>query len=163
VNVKHQAKASSAGSTEGSGNSRGLLRRVFVTRAASLRAEGSGAPSSRLVFAPLLAALALLALALSASAALAAQTHVFTGSFGTEGSGAGQINERLKNVRLRLAGAERIRLRLLARLRLTGIAVDQQSHDLYVADRNNNRVDKFDPFGTFIRAFIGGLPTGAPA
>jgi hypothetical protein len=110
----------------------------------------------------LLAALLAIA-ALAAAPASAAETHVFTGSFGSEGSGAGQLNERLKNVRLRLAGAERIRLRLLAHLRLTGLAVDQATGDVYVADTGNDRVDKFDSAGTFIRAFIGGLPTGAPA
>jgi len=86
----------------------------------------------------LLAALLAIA-ALAAAPASAAETHVFTGSFGSEGSGAGQLNEP------------------------TGLAVDQSTGDVYVADTGNNRVDKFDPFGTFIRAFIGGLPTGAPA
>jgi hypothetical protein len=36
-------------------------------------------------------------------------------------------------------------------------------HDVYVADAGNNRLDKFDPAGTFIRALIGGLRTGVPA
>gem|GEM_PF-5049165 len=52
-------------------------------------------------------------------------------------------------------------MRLLAHLRLTGLAVNEATGNVYVADTGNNRVDKFDPFGTFIRAFIGGLPTGA--
>jgi DNA-binding beta-propeller fold protein YncE len=76
---------------------------------------------------------ALLALtAASASAAPPAQ-------FGTEGSGAGQINEP------------------------RGIAVDQQSGDLYIADRNNNRIDKFGFLANFLRALVPGFSTGAPA
>ena len=140
--MKHRVKAAPAGSIEGTGASRGFLRRALATRGRLSDADGSGAPSSRrtrFALAPLLAVLALLALALSASAALAAQTHVFTGSFGSEGSGAGQLNEPI------------------------GLAVDQVAGDVYVADTGNNRVDKFDPFGTFLRAFIGGLPTGAAA
>jgi hypothetical protein len=86
----------------------------------------------------LLAALLAIA-ALAVAPASAAETHVFTGSFGSEGSGAGQLNEP------------------------TGLAVDQATGDVYVADTGNDRVDKFDSAGTFIRAFIGGLPTGAPA
>jgi len=100
-----------------------MFGRSAATRASSRRAKGSGASSSRrarLVAAPLLAVLALLALALSASTALAAQTHVFAGSFGSEGSGAGQLEL-----------AEH-----------SGIAVDQTSHDVYVADTTNNRVEQ---------------------
>jgi hypothetical protein len=113
-------------------------------------------------------------LALVASSASAATTHQLQAQiteadsaappaeFGSEGPGAGQIsNERLANVRLWLAGAERIRLRLLAHLRLTGIAVDQESHDLYVADRNNSRIDKFGFLVNFLRAFLPGFRTGA--
>ena len=37
----HHAKAPSAGSTEGSGNSRGLFRRAFATRGASSSATGT--------------------------------------------------------------------------------------------------------------------------
>jgi hypothetical protein len=75
---------------------------------------------SRFVLAPLLVVLALLVLALSASAALAAETHVFSGSFGSEGSGAGQLEL-----------AEH-----------SGVAVDESTHDVYVADTGNNRVEQ---------------------
>jgi hypothetical protein len=96
----------------------------FATLSNLLRGGGSGAPSSRrvrLAVTSLLAAFAaLLALAITASAALAAETHVFTGSFGSEGSGAGQL-ERAEH---------------------SGIAVDQTSHDIYVADTSNNRVEQ---------------------
>jgi hypothetical protein len=88
----------------------------------------------------LLAALLAIA-ALAAAPAFAAETHVFTGSFGSAGSGDGQLEL-----------AEH-----------SGVAVNEASHDVYVADTGNNRVDKFDPAGNFIRAFIGGLRTGVPA
>jgi DNA-binding beta-propeller fold protein YncE len=64
-----------------------------------------------------------LALALSASAALAAETHVFAASFGSEGSGAGQLKEP------------------------SGLAVDEATHDVYVADSGNNHARRFDLIG----------------
>jgi hypothetical protein len=70
--VRRHAKAPSAGSTEGSGNSRGLLRRAFAARGASIDVRGSGAPSQRRLPLAVLCALALfasLAFASSASAA----------------------------------------------------------------------------------------------
>jgi hypothetical protein len=88
----------------------------------------------------LLAALLAIA-ALAAAPASAAETHVFTGSFGSEGSGAGQLEL-----------AEH-----------SGIAINEASGDVYVADTGNARVDKFDSAGTFIRALIDGLRTGASA
>jgi hypothetical protein len=66
--VMHYAKASSAGTTEGSGNSRGLFRRAFATRGASCDAKGSGARSNG----RLRATLAVLALAIAAFAVTAA-------------------------------------------------------------------------------------------
>ncbi len=49
--------------------------------------------------------------------------------FGEEGSGAGQLKEP------------------------SGVAVEQESGDVYVADRNNNRIDKFGPEGAFLLAW----------
>ena len=43
--MRHEAKGSSAGSTEAGSNSRGVLRRALVTRGASSDSNGSGAPS----------------------------------------------------------------------------------------------------------------------
>jgi len=116
----------------------------FAVLSDSLRAKGSGVPSSRqarLAFAPLLAVLAtatLLVLALFASAASAAQTHLFRESFGSAGSAAGQFELAVNS----------------------GIAVDEASHDLYLADTGNHRVDQFSAAGAFIRAF--GADVGGP-
>jgi hypothetical protein len=91
---------------------------------------------------PLALLAALLAIAaLAAAPASAAETHVFTGSFGSAGSGAGQLEL-----------AEH-----------SGVAVDEATHDVYVADRNNNRIDKFGFLANFLRAFVPGFSTGAPA
>jgi sugar lactone lactonase YvrE len=43
-----------------------------------------------------------------------------------------------------------------------GIAVDQESGDVYVVDRNNLRVDKFTPEGGFLFAWGWGVKDGAP-
>ena len=69
---------------------------------------------------------ALVLLALSASSALAAKTHVLSATFGTG----------------ELALAEH-----------SGIAVNQTSHDVYVADTGHGRVAEFEPNGTFVRGF----------
>lgn len=44
-----------------------------------------------------------------------------------------------------------------------GMAVDQSSGDLFVADGGNQRVDVFDSSGAFVRAFGLGVDTGADA
>lgn len=60
-------------------------------------------------------------------------------TFGTEGSGAGQLN-----------GSR-------------GIAVDRSSGRLYVADKFNRRIDVFDSGGTFLFAFGWGVADGSSA
>jgi hypothetical protein len=77
--LKHQAKAPSAGSTQGSGNGRALLRRAFATRAASGGSNGSGARAGRRVR----GLVATLALAICASAIVAAPASAATPAFGT--------------------------------------------------------------------------------
>jgi DNA-binding beta-propeller fold protein YncE len=57
--------------------------------------------------------------------------------FGSEGEGAGQFASP------------------------SGIAIDQGSGDVYVADTSNNRVDKFGPHGEFLLAWGWGVATGA--
>ena len=57
--------------------------------------------------------------------------------FGSEGQGAGQF------------------------VAPSGIAVDQESGDLYIADRANQRVDKFGPQGEFLLAWGWGVANGA--
>ncbi len=77
--MTHHAKASSAGSTEGSGSSRGLFRRAFATRGASSDAKGSGARSNG----RLRAMLAVLALVIAAFAVTAAPASADTVKMGT--------------------------------------------------------------------------------
>jgi DNA-binding beta-propeller fold protein YncE len=68
----------------------------------------------------------------------AAGKHVLQGSFGAEGSASGQFNGPM------------------------GLAVSEASKDVYVVDRGNNRVERFDAAGSFIGEFDGSLaPTGA--
>ncbi len=111
--------------------------RAFATRAAALRAKGSSARSAGPRGLPARAggsalALALLVLLLTAAPAMAGQAHVFKSSFGSSGSGSGQFNENNENA---------------------GIAVDQSTGDVYVADEQNHRVEKFDASGKFILMF----------
>ncbi len=98
-------------------------------------------PGARRSMSMTLACLSLLAgcvLFCSASAqALTVQT--FAGSFGSQGSGAGQFKEPVS------------------------IAVNDTTHDVYVVDSANNRVEEFNSTGsTLLREFNGSAaPTGA--
>jgi hypothetical protein len=71
--------------------------------------------------------------------AQATEVHVFAGSFGSEGSGPGQFN-----------GPD-------------GLAVNDATHDVYVVDRHNDRVQELNSTGsTVIGEFNGSsAPTGA--
>jgi hypothetical protein len=82
----------------------------------------------------LAAILAIAVLAIAARPALA-----LPAGFGTNGPGAGQIEGEAQ-----------------------GIAVDQSSGDVYVADRGNARIDKFGPEGEFLLAFGWGVVDGSP-
>ena len=70
--------------------------------------------------------------------AQAKTVHVLAGEFGSEGSGAGQFSEPY------------------------GVAVNDTTHDVYVVDRRNDRVEEFETEPVkFIREFDGsGSPTG---
>jgi DNA-binding beta-propeller fold protein YncE len=57
--------------------------------------------------------------------------------FGTEGTGAGQLSAEPQ-----------------------GIAVNQESGEVFVSDRENNRIDKFDAEGNFLLAFGWGVADG---
>jgi NHL repeat len=86
----------------------------------------------RSVLRPILAGLGLTLVSLlvfAATPAFAFQTHVFSTSFGTSGSGDGQVSSP------------------------QGVAVNSTTHDVYVADTGNARIDQFDSSGAFIRAF----------
>jgi hypothetical protein len=66
-------------------------------------------------------------------------THVPSSSFGGTGAGAGELSSP------------------------DGIAIDSTTHDLYVADRGNLRIDEFSKAGAFIRAWGWGVADGLPA
>jgi hypothetical protein len=75
---------------------------------------------------------------LSPAASLATRGFVLATSFGSAGSGPGQFVEP------------------------GGIAVNEASGEVFVADRGNNRIERFDSAGGFLAAFNGsGAPTGA--
>lgn len=80
-----------------------------------------------------------LGLAFSVAPAQAGTIHIFSGSFGSKGSGSGQFEEP------------------------TGIAVNDVTHDVYVVDSANNRVEEFNATGsTVVSEFNGSAtPSGA--
>jgi hypothetical protein len=90
-------------------------------------------------------ALALLAcgvvLALSPAAAIA-DSHVFSATFGGAGAGAGQFASG--------NGATSP----------SGVAVNDATGDVYVADPGNARIDQFDTSGAFVRAWGWGVADG---
>jgi NHL repeat len=126
-----------AASTHATGNSRGVSRRAFVARGVLGRAKGTGARSAmraRLVVS-ITTTLAALLLAFSAQA-LATTGHRFVGQFGGPGSAAGSF-----------AGP-------------AGVAIQQSTGDVYVADQGNNRVEKFSAGGELLLSF-GGTAAGS--
>jgi NHL repeat len=129
---------------QGSGVSRAGSSRRDSDASPNDAAKRSGAVSSGLVRRPkgvvrlLIATAAATAalLALVATPASANIAHVFSSSFGASGSGDGQVSSP------------------------HGVAVNSTTHDVYVADTANARVDQFSSSGTFIRAFgadVGGV------
>ena len=83
------------------------------------------------------ASLATAVLSLTIVGSAGAITPVQTGQFGSEGAGSEQFSKP------------------------TGIAVDQTSGDVYVADAKNNRIDRFDAEGHFLLAFGWGVADGS--
>jgi DNA-binding beta-propeller fold protein YncE len=85
----------------------------------------------------LLAVSAVAALLVSAPAfALSQRGHVFSTTIGSKGHGAGQMTSP------------------------SGVAVNEATGDVYVADTKNNRVDRFSSAGTFIEAWGWGVADG---
>jgi hypothetical protein len=127
--VRSDAKASSAGSTSGQGTSLGsIVRGAFAIRTTPVGTDGSGAGLSGIAPARLLTVLCLSLLAVFAAlapSALAAQTHLYTGtSFGPDGVG----------------GTEGF-------VRVLSLAVDSANGDTYVYDGGAAKVYKFDSAG----------------
>ncbi len=77
-------------------------------------------------------------LVLGGASAFALHTHVFASSFGGPGAGDGQFSEP------------------------SGVAVNAATHDVYVVDVGNNRVERFSSAGVYVSQFDGAAaPTGA--
>ncbi|MHB8531570.1 MAG: NHL repeat-containing protein, partial [Solirubrobacteraceae bacterium] len=85
----------------------------------------------------LLALGCVLAIASSQALALKQRGYAFGKSFGSEGSGSGQLKSP------------------------QGVAVNEHTGDVYVVDAGNNRVDRFSKNGEFIEAWGVGVKTGA--
>jgi DNA-binding beta-propeller fold protein YncE len=70
--------------------------------------------------------------------AMAARQHVFSGSFGSSGTGSGEFVEP------------------------AGVGVNEATEDVYVVDKGNNRVEQFEADGAVVGEFDGSAsPTGA--
>jgi DNA-binding beta-propeller fold protein YncE len=82
------------------------------------------------------ALLVLALLGLGVAPALAARGHLFTGSFGSPGSGAGQLGEPV------------------------GVAVNEATGDIYVVDKANNRVEIFNSNGSKFEGEFNGSGLG---
>ncbi len=78
---------------------------------------------------------------LGTGSASAGAVHVFSSSFGSAGAQAGEVSL--------VEGG--------------GVAVNTSTHDVYVADTGNARVDQFSSTGEFIRAWGWGVADGLPA
>jgi DNA-binding beta-propeller fold protein YncE len=87
----------------------------------------------------LLLAAALTFLISASASALSQRGHVFSTTFGTPGSANGQL------------------------LKPAGIAVNEETGDVYVVDAGNNRVDRFNSGGEFIAAWGFGVADGKKA
>src|SRR5680860_78087 len=132
---------SSAANSDGSASRGSVFGRIFAaTRASSLGADGSGAPSHRRtrtgLIALAIAAFALLALAPLASASKT--VHSYFGNPGWQPSDAvdGGLLSYPRGVAVNVSG--------------TGGAA---AGDIYVVNASAKRIDQFSASGTFIRAF----------
>jgi DNA-binding beta-propeller fold protein YncE len=86
--------------------------------------------------------------ALAASPAFAVRSRALKETIGASGSGAGELALRAAGVGVGGSGVE----------------VNRETHDIYVADTGNRRVDEFDPFKPaaeqFVRAWGWGVENG---
>jgi DNA-binding beta-propeller fold protein YncE len=146
--VRSDAKASSAGSTEGSGS--GLLRRAFAIRGASSDAKGSGARSYRLLSRAVLL-VGLFTLCSSASAQ-AASKWFNTGEFAHEALSSPSdiaVDDSSGNVYVTDSGTNRVQVFDPSGVAATplasfgegalarpfGIAIDQSNGDAYISSQ----------------------------
>jgi DNA-binding beta-propeller fold protein YncE len=123
----HHQKGTQVNHTTRSAQAPSLRTGLFATRGAS--AKGSGASSLRLLAPLALGLAALLALVAIPASALAARGHVYDESLviGTpctaEPCGPGELKEP------------------------SGLAVNEATHDIYVVDKGNDRVQVFSSRG----------------
>jgi len=108
---------------------------VEDARGAACREHSSVRVGNGAVFAAVLVIVLMLAYACAGSA-LAARGHEFTGSFGSPGSGAGQLGGP------------------------TDLAVNEATGDLYVLDKANNRVEIFNATGSKFEGEFNGSGLG---
>jgi DNA-binding beta-propeller fold protein YncE len=85
-----------------------------------------------------------------------ASTHVFSTSFGKPGSGAGQL-------KLVATATSQVGPQEQVTSGGSGLAVNNETHDVYVADTGNHRIDEFAANGTFLRAWGWGVADGLPS
>jgi hypothetical protein len=118
--------------------------RVSPGTGASKIASGTGASKitagGRALIPLLVLATSLATLAFAATPALALETHVVSTPIGTgeKGSGAGQLELAYNS----------------------GIAVNETTGDIYIADTGNDRIDEFEADGAFVRAWGWGVADG---
>jgi hypothetical protein len=91
-------------------------------------------------------------LSLGATPVLAARNHSFQREFGSKGTAAGQLELKEPVLEFEASGGDE--------KGGSGLAVGDASHDVYVADTGNHRVDVFQADGEFIRAFGYGVRNG---
>jgi NHL repeat len=97
---------------------------------------GARRVKGRVLVCGLLATVGLLLILTSSASALSQRGHVLANTFGKEGPGAGELRDP------------------------QGVAVNEQTGDVYVLDAGNVRVDRFDSSGKFISAFGIGVADG---
>jgi hypothetical protein len=91
-------------------------------------------------------------LSLSATPAFAARNHSFQREFGSKGTAAGQLELKEPVEEFEASGGDE--------KGGSGLAVGDASHDVYVADTGNHRIDVFHANGEFVRAFGYGVRNG---
>ncbi len=93
----------------------------------------------------------LIPLGIFASPALANRAHIYEKAFGSKGSAAGELE-------LAAPGFSALGEEISGG---SGVAVDDATGDVYVADTGNHRVDEFSSTGVFLRAWGFGVADGA--
>lgn len=108
-------------------------------------------PRSHAKFITAIAAAVSTGLLVFAPMVLAKPTHVFSSSFGSPGADAGQ----LALARVSYSGRGEVQAPG------SGLAINQATGDVYVADTGNNRIDQFSSAGIFVRAWGWGVKDGS--